>query len=62
MADSRVADNPTSATEVKIWLLALVAPLLLVVLGFAAGHLRYGLFVVCGAAIVDALALIEHAP
>lgn len=49
--------DPTSATEVKIWLLALVAPLLLVVAGFAAGHLRYGLFAVCGAAIVDALAL-----
>ena len=49
--------DPTSSTETKIWLLALVPPLLLVAVGFAAGHIPYGLFVVCGAAIVDALAL-----
>ena len=49
--------DPTASTEAKIWLLSFVAPLLLVAVGFAAGHVPRGLFVVCGAAIIDALAL-----
>jgi hypothetical protein len=48
---------PTASTEAKIWLLAFVAPLLLVLVGVVASRFRYGLYVVCVAAIVDALAL-----
>jgi hypothetical protein len=51
--------DPTSSTEVKIWLLAFVPPLLLVAVGLAASHLRrVGIYVVCVAAVVDALALL----
>lgn len=49
--------DPTASTEAKIWLLSFVAPLLLVAVGFAAGHIPRGLYVVCGAAIVEAFAL-----
>ncbi len=49
--------DPSSATEVRIWLWALVPPMLLVLAGFAASFVPYGFYVVCGAAIVDALAV-----
>jgi len=49
--------DPTASTEAKIWLLSFVPPLLLVAVGFAAGHITRGLYVVCGAAIVGALLL-----
>jgi hypothetical protein len=49
--------DATSSTEAKIWLLSFVPPLLLVAVGFVAGHVPRGLFVVCGAAILDAFAL-----
>jgi hypothetical protein len=49
--------DPTASTEAKIWLLSFVPPLLLVAVGFAAGHIPRGIFVVCGAAIAGALAL-----
>jgi len=49
--------DPTASTEAKIWLLSFVPPLLLVAVGFAAGHIPRGLYVVCGAAIVGALLL-----
>ena len=49
--------DPTASTEVKIWLLSFVPPLLLVAVGFAAGHIPRGLYVVCGAAIVGAFLL-----
>jgi hypothetical protein len=54
---ARIFHNPTSALEVRIWLLALVAPLLLVAVGWAASFAPYGLYATCAAAIVDALAL-----
>jgi hypothetical protein len=54
---ARTWHNPTGSTEAKIWLLALVPPLLLVVAGFVAAHLPYGLYITCVAACVDALAL-----
>lgn len=50
--------DPTAANEAKIWAFTLVAPLLLVLVGLAASHLRRtGLYVVCVAAVVDAFAL-----
>jgi len=49
--------DPTASTEAKIWLFAFVAPLLLVLVGIVASRFRYGIYVVCIAAIVDALAL-----
>ncbi|HEY0417741.1 MAG TPA: hypothetical protein VGC78_15275 [Gaiellaceae bacterium] len=50
--------DPTASTEAKIWLFALVSPLLLVAVGLLASHLRRtGMYVVCVAAIADALAL-----
>ena len=41
----------------KIWLLALVPPLLLVLAGWIAAYLPFGIYVTCVAACVDALAL-----
>jgi hypothetical protein len=49
--------DPTTSTETRIWLLAFVAPLLLVAVGVIACRVRFGVYVVCVAAIVDALAL-----
>jgi len=50
--------DPTPSNEAKIWLLTFIAPLLLVLVGVAASHLRRGgLYVVCVAAVVDAFAL-----
>jgi hypothetical protein len=53
----RVYHQPIASLEVKIWLLALVPPLLLVVVGWAASFFPYGLYVTCLAAVVDALLL-----
>ena len=51
--------DPTAATEGKIWLFAFVPPLLLVLVGLAASHVRRaGIYIVCVAAVVDALALL----
>lgn len=54
---ARVWHNPTGTMEAKIWLLALVAPLLLVLAGWIAGHFPFSIYVTCVAACVDALAL-----
>jgi len=54
---ARVWHEPTGSTEAKIWLLALVPPLLLVAVGWFAAHFPYALYVTCAAACVDALAL-----
>ena len=48
---------PTNANEAKIWLLALVPPALLVVVGVGASFVPYGFYAVCAAAIVDVLAV-----
>jgi hypothetical protein len=51
--------DPTAAIEGKIWLLAFVPPLLLVLVGLIASHIRrVGVYVVCMAAVIDALALL----
>src|SRR5581483_306774 len=54
---NRIYHDPTSATELKIWLLAFVPPLLLVVAGWIASFLPFGVYVTCLAGIVDALML-----
>lgn len=54
---ARIFHDPTSSNELRIWLLALVAPLLLVAAGLIASRIPYGIYVTCMAAIVDALAL-----
>jgi hypothetical protein len=54
---ARIFHNPTTSNEARIWLLALVAPLLLVAAGWVASYLPYGIYLTCVAAIVDALAL-----
>ena len=54
---ARIFHTPTGSLEAKIWLLALVAPLLLVVAGWIATSLPFSIYLTCGAAIVDALAL-----
>lgn len=54
----RVFHDPPAPLEAKIWLLSFVPPLLLVVVGLAASHFRKsGLYIVCVAAVVEALAL-----
>jgi hypothetical protein len=55
----RTFHPPVASLEAKIWLLSFVPPLLLVVVGLIASHVRrVGLYIVCVAAIVDALALL----
>jgi hypothetical protein len=54
---ARIWHEPTGSNEAKIWLLALVPPLLLVAAAWIAAHFPYGLYVTCAAACIDALAL-----
>jgi hypothetical protein len=54
---ARVWHQPTASMEAKIWLLALVAPLLLVLVSWASAHFPYAMYITCVAACVDALAL-----
>jgi hypothetical protein len=54
---NRIYHDPTAATEAKIWLLALVPPLVLVLVGWIASMIPYGLYVSCLAACVDGLLL-----
>jgi hypothetical protein len=54
----RVYHEPPAGLEAKIWLLSLVPPLLLVLVGIGASHLRRsGIYVVALAAIIGALLL-----
>ncbi len=51
--------DPAAGTEVRIWLLAFVPPLLLVGVGLLASHVRRaGIYVVCVSAIAGALLLL----
>jgi len=54
---ARTWHNPTGTTEAKIWLLALVPPLLLVLAGWAVARLPYAIYVTCALACLDAFAL-----
>lgn len=53
----RIFHDPTATNEAKIWLLALVPPLLLVLAGWIASFIPYGLYITCLAACVDGLML-----
>ena len=54
---ARIFHEPASATEWHIWLLAFVAPLLLVLVSLAASYVPFGIYVTCVAAVVGAVAL-----
>lgn len=49
--------DPSGANELRVWLWALLPPLLLVLAGWVATRLPYGFYVACVAAIVDAMAV-----
>jgi hypothetical protein len=51
--------DPTGSNELRIWLWALVPPLLLILAGWAATYVPFGFTVACGAAIVDAMAVVH---
>ncbi len=53
----RTMHAPTAATEARIWLLALVPPLVLVLWGAIAARLPYGIHLAALGAIVDSLAV-----
>ena len=57
---AQIFHQPTDSLEIRIWLLALVAPLLLVLVGIAASYVTLGIYVVCVAAVIDAVALTLH--
>jgi hypothetical protein len=54
---ARTWHDPTGTMEAKIWLLSLVPPLLLVLTGWIASFIPYGIYLSCAAACVDAWAL-----
>ncbi|NUR76350.1 MAG: hypothetical protein HOQ28_08720 [Thermoleophilia bacterium] len=54
---ARIYHDASGSLEVKIWLLALVVALFLVAAGWLASFVRYGVYVTCVAAVVEALAL-----
>lgn len=54
---AQVFHQPTATVEWHIWLLALVPPLLLVLVSFAASYLPFAIYVTCVAAVIDAVAL-----
>jgi hypothetical protein len=51
---------PTSATEARIWLWALVPPLVLVVVAFASRLVPNGIYLVCALAILESFALTQR--
>ena len=51
--------DPATTNELRIWLWALLPPLLLVLAGWIATRLPYGFYVACVAAIVDAIAVVH---
>jgi hypothetical protein len=54
---ARIFHDPTVANELKIWLLAAVPPLILILGGWIASRLPYALYLTCAAAIVISAAL-----
>jgi hypothetical protein len=51
--------DPSASNELRIWLWALLPPLLLVLAGWVATYLPYGFYIACVAAIVDAMAVVH---
>ena len=52
--------DPSPSTEARIWLWALVPPLVLIVVGWIAVRLPHGFYVSCAAAIVIGLAVVHR--
>lgn len=52
--------DPAPSTEAKIWLWALVPPLVLILVGWIAVRLPHGFYVSCVAAIVIAMAVVHR--
>ena len=51
--------DPTTSTEARVWLWALLPPALLIVVGYLATRLPQGFYIACLAAIVDAMAVVH---
>jgi hypothetical protein len=51
--------DPSASNELRIWLWALLPPLLLVLAGLVATRLPVGFYIACVAAIVDAMAVVH---
>jgi hypothetical protein len=51
--------EPSSATEARVWLWALLPPVLLSVVGWICTRIPYGWYVACAAGIVEALAVVH---
>jgi hypothetical protein len=51
--------DPAASNELRIWLWALLPPLLLVLAGWVAMRLPFGFYVACVAAIVDVMAVVH---
>jgi hypothetical protein len=51
--------DPAAGNELRIWLWALLPPLLLVAAGWIATRLPFGFYVACITAIVDAMAVVH---
>jgi hypothetical protein len=52
--------EPTSATEARIWLWALLPPVLLSLVGWICVRLPYGWYIACAAAVVEAVAVVHR--
>jgi hypothetical protein len=52
--------DPTVANELRIWLWALVPPLVLVLVGWAATFMPFGFYIACVAGIVEAMAVVHN--
>jgi hypothetical protein len=59
---ARVYHDASAANEAKIWLLAFAVALLLIGIGWLASFLRYGIYVTCATAIVEASLLTVRLP
>jgi hypothetical protein len=57
---ARIFHVPSSSNEVRIWLAALVPPLVLVLAGFVASFIPHGFYLSCGSAIIVGLALLPR--
>lgn len=51
--------DPTSGTEARIWLWALLPAALLILVGYVATRLPFGYYISCLAAVVDAMAVVH---
>jgi hypothetical protein len=51
--------DPTTGTEARIWLWALLPAALLILVGYVATRLPQGFYIACVAAIVDAMAVVH---